>query len=67
MGPTVLFQLIFIFIYNTFSNKFLVSTKKRVSKHTLSKLASQTLEARVLIADLDYFPHETRVLDAQVP
>ena len=27
MGPTVLFQLTFTFIYNTFSNKFLVSAK----------------------------------------
>ena len=26
-GPTVLFQLIFIFIYSTFSNKFLVLAK----------------------------------------
>ena len=57
--PTVLFQLTFTFIYSTFSNNFSVSAKKAVSKHTLSKLASQALEARVLIADLDYFPHET--------
>ena len=27
MGLAVLFQLTFIFIYNTFSNKFLISAK----------------------------------------
>ena len=27
MGPTVLFQLTFTFIYSTFNKKFLVSTK----------------------------------------
>ena len=32
---TVLFQLTFIFIYSTFSNKFSVSAKLAVSKHTL--------------------------------
>ena len=32
---TVLFQLIFTFIYNTFNNNFSVSTKYAVSKHIL--------------------------------
>ena len=27
MGPTILFQLIFTFIYNTFSNKFSILAK----------------------------------------
>ena len=36
MGSTVLFQLTFTFIYNTFSNNFSISAKEVVSKHTLS-------------------------------
>ena len=35
-GPAILFQLTFTFIYNTFSNKFLISVKQAVSKLTLS-------------------------------
>ena len=36
MGSTVLFQLTFTFIYNTFSNNFSISAKEVVSKHILS-------------------------------
>ena len=42
-----------------------ISPVSTLLKH-FSKLASQAIEARVLIVDLDYFPHETQVLDAQV-
>ena len=36
MGPTVLFQLIFTFIYSTFNKRFSVSTKSVDPKQTLS-------------------------------
>ena len=37
-SPTVLFQITFIFIYNTFSKKFSVSAKQANLKQTLSLL-----------------------------
>ena len=36
MGLTVVFQLTFTFIYNTFNNNFLILTKQAVSKRTIS-------------------------------
>ena len=35
MGPIILFQIFFSFIYNIFNKKFSVSTKKIISKYTL--------------------------------
>ena len=42
MGSTVLFQLTFTFIYNTFSNNFLISAKSAVSKYTSNIMWNDT-------------------------